>query len=1464
MERRLEFSLSELIKAAPPKKSQYREKIRTALRVYFEGTGRTVVDKKRGSSGTIKGEIDWISIYSDLSLNEDFRENVRDQNQWNQNLVKNYSKSPPEGAGKYHMSILYWMHLPRHLSEDTVELNRIGEKLAIDIFKMSAAEKIAQIRETRSAIQASRMGPSHFVAYKRGTDIAHDEDSQRPRLGATYARTLQYPDAYQKSRHELAVAKEALLTTSDQSTTLTAAIYGAGGYGKSLLAQELCDDGEVQAKFSGGIYWLQFGLINSNDESAGFVRLPEAIDRMLVGQYPKSQRTELVWDKSDTGICTFLDVLPEEPLLIVADDVWNAQQLSWVSALPEYVSVLVTTRVQSVARGATHQVLINRLTEAASCRLLTHGMGDISPGRLGRLRKLTMKFGGWPLLLGLANGVFKQMGGDAETRIDKALDEYEQFLSDDQIDGWDIEQPGDNERDKRRKLVGFCIEAGLRAIPSGNSPDLLRSLAVFVDDSDISFSVAIGLWSTVAGRTISGTKGRALLRHFSDFSFFSSFNDNAETFRLHDEILTYFRTKIGAAQLVSLHQKLLLSMQAQCSGGWETLPQEHKYGWTRILFHLEMAERTDEANDLRTSFHWLKAKLDAVGSSEMQRSFLPTPRRRDAQLVGLAINLSISILGVRPHALAHQLYGRLGHETDGRLQELAQAARSDNNFWPSPTKPHLSPLGMELLRFVGHSGRITGAAFDSSGRRIITISDDGTARLWEAGTGVEIGGPIEGNRGWITIALFDPSGRRVMTASDDGTARLWDADTGAPVGEPLKGHRCVAFDPRGRRAVTASDDGTAQLWDAETGTSIGEPLKGHRCVAFDPSGRSVVTASDDGTAMLWDVDAGEPIGKSLAGNGSGINSIAFDPSGRKVATASDHGIARIWDAETGEPFCGPLVGHGGSVRSIAFDSRGRRLVTASTDGTARLWDAETGAPIGNPLNGGGRNACRVAFDPKGRRVVTASTDGTTRLWDAGTGAPIRKLLRGQNRSVRGFVFDSGGSRIITVTGNGTVGLWDMETGAPVGQTLDGSSVAFDPTGRRFVTASENGTAQIFDAETAARLLTLPVESSSGISLAIFDPSGRKVLTASGDGTAQLWDVMPEGLGNSAPNDHWGRVRCVAFDPNGRRVATGSDTGTVQLWNADTGAPAGEPLEGHRGSVRNIAFDTSGRWLVSTSWDCTARLWDAETGASIGSPLEGHARGLTSAVFDQTGRRVVTASTDGTARVWDVQTGASIGKPMEGHDRWVTNANFDPNGRRVVTASIDGTARLWNAETGEPIGKPLDGHRGWVTIAAFDPTGHRVVTASDDGTAWLWETETKTPIGMRLEGHRGRGAIAAFDRSGRRLVTASHNGTAWLWDVETGAAIGEPLEGHQGRVSAAAFAPSGRNVVTTSADRTVRLWSVEASRALAVLDFDAEPVHVAWEYNRLVVGLRTGLLAFFQIELDSEQRESGYCSRLRNI
>ena len=74
---------------------------------------------------------------------------------------------------------------------------------------------------------------------------------------------------------------------------------------------------------------------------------------------------------------------------------------------------------------------------------------------------------------------------------------------------------------------------------------------------------------------------------------------------------------------------------------------------------------------------------------------------------------------------------------------------------------------------------------------------------------------LEGHTASVASVAFLPDGKRVLTGSQDNTAKLWDADTGKEI-LTLKGHSeevtCVAASTSGRYILTSSRDGTAVVW----------------------------------------------------------------------------------------------------------------------------------------------------------------------------------------------------------------------------------------------------------------------------------------------------------------------------------------------------------------------------------------------------------------------------------------------------------------------------------------------------------------------------------------------------------------------------------------------------------------------------------------------------------------------------
>jgi WD40 repeat protein len=305
----------------------------------------------------------------------------------------------------------------------------------------------------------------------------------------------------------------------------------------------------------------------------------------------------------------------------------------------------------------------------------------------------------------------------------------------------------------------------------------------------------------------------------------------------------------------------------------------------------------------------------------------------------------------------------------------------------------LSPF---LRALKGHGAGVVSAAFSPDGARIVTASNDRTARVWDAASG-EMLRELKGHGAGVVSAAFSPDGARIVTASNDRTARVWDAASGEMLRE-LKGHDEVlwsaAFSPDGARIVTASNDRTARIWDATGGEMLRE-LKGHdgtvTRAAFSPDGARIVTASHDRTARVWDAASGEML-RVLKGHGDGVVSAAFSPDGARIVTASHDRTARVWDVASDKVtfMLRELKGHGDWVWTAAFSTDGARIVTASGDRTARVWDVASGEVL-RELKGHDGVVWSAAFSTDGARIVTASHDGTARIWDAASGEMLREL-----------------------------------------------------------------------------------------------------------------------------------------------------------------------------------------------------------------------------------------------------------------------------------------------------------------------------------------------------------------------------------------------------------------------------------------------------------------------------------------
>jgi WD40 repeat protein len=357
----------------------------------------------------------------------------------------------------------------------------------------------------------------------------------------------------------------------------------------------------------------------------------------------------------------------------------------------------------------------------------------------------------------------------------------------------------------------------------------------------------------------------------------------------------------------------------------------------------------------------------------------------------------------------------------------------------------------------GHTDAIYSLEFSHDGARLLSASDDSTARVWTVAD--RTASVLRGHDDDVYRARFSPDERSVATSSLDGSTRVWSLDrAGAKVlseGAPIESLRLEAS-----RATVRTGD-TIARWDLETAARevlfswADEPHNlGHGVVS--PDGSHLAIPNADGSMELRGRDGSS---RALRGHRGMINHVEFTRDGRTVVSSSADGTLRRWDVATGAattlidgdlPVRGFAIARDGRIAAQAADlaylidpaghvarlGRGGpwcleyaefepvrdRLVLHRCDKGLALLDG--GRLI--ELATGGYNASRLAVSPDGARLAAGLSDRTVRLWDAATGQVV-DVLRGHSDLVMDVAFSPDGGRLASAAYDRTIRLWDLAT-----------------------------------------------------------------------------------------------------------------------------------------------------------------------------------------------------------------------------------------------------------------------------------------------------------------------------------------------------------------------------------------------------------------------------------------------------
>ena len=333
--------------------------------------------------------------------------------------------------------------------------------------------------------------------------------------------------------------------------------------------------------------------------------------------------------------------------------------------------------------------------------------------------------------------------------------------------------------------------------------------------------------------------------------------------------------------------------------------------------------------------------------------------------------------------------------------------------------------GTLLSRHLGHSGAVAWVTYDPSGTRILSRSDDGTARLWDLDDG-PARAVLYGLGSKLESVEFSPDGQWILALEQRSVRRQqvpsWMPHLRAAAGAAIT-MRAATMAPW--LALCGSD-----------GTEIWNPLRNQRLLAVPGDCHTAGTLPDGEPFLvlrhpwrIWRPLSGlRPM--ELSGS-SDASCCQLSSDGTRLALGGAGGRVRIFATSTGRELAelrDPVASS--RVASIAFAADGEHFVTGG-DNEAWLWTTNGSAPPVE-LTGHDLPILAVAISYDGRKLATVTREATIRLWDTADLARPR-VLRSHDEAIDALAFDTRGARLATLSRDGTLRLWDTAEGV---QMLD--------------------------------------------------------------------------------------------------------------------------------------------------------------------------------------------------------------------------------------------------------------------------------------------------------------------------------------------------------------------------------------------------------------------------------------------
>ncbi|MBI1249269.1 protein kinase [bacterium] len=708
---------------------------------------------------------------------------------------------------------------------------------------------------------------------------------------------------------------------------------------------------------------------------------------------------------------------------------------------------------------------------------------------------------------------------------------------------------------------------------------------------------------------------------------------------------------------------------------------------------------------------------------------------------------------------------------------------------------------------------------------------------------------LRGHQGTVLDCALDPKKPKLISVSEDKTARFWDYKNYQDRLELDLANSVLwaGFSESGRQFVTGDRSGQTQVWSStESGDkpllvlSMGDWINQNiaKKAASVPlgDGKHMVTADPNVGVTVWEIATQRAVWHDRTQGGS--YRVAAVP-------ATDHFIYLDVAAD----------GKGGQHSLIrCSDSHGKTIFNVQTTFDLNQVQELAVAPSGHYLGIRSRNGVKVYRTPS-----AADKQLGQEVWKVDSGIVRQIAFRSDNQLLLGY--NSGRNdgyleMVDFISDRKLQRFPTQENGLPFLQ------FALSPDNSHLVmTYNDTLIAEVEGTEP-------PESKQTVISLFALDQPERPIQQVTCTGLAAFPSITADlkhvyFVQQHRPGDHdvgcWqvGQQECqlLQFARKGTdatstaaRVAVMVDVypehpgeilvsysnRDVELWDL-----AKQQSVARMAPTRGVIFCgyiNQDRQIVSVHDDGLVRVWDGQSGLMI---REYDVQYQTLQAASLEGDMLAVGGSAGFVSVIDLAKEAIVANVPFGDASidslvWVPSA---PQQSLMVASSrllpdadgsehLVGTLQRIVSGTWTLAGESFAQHAGRYRSLAVSKDGTRFVATSSDRFVRLWADLSIDQWAMTkpriLEGHSTDVTAAAFSTTGQRLVTGSFDGALTVWFIDRpkhpeGADDDEnkpmelhiqqfvPLKGHRKEISSIMFSPDSRMLLTSSIDRSAILW-----------------------------------------------------------